>query len=105
MLIIAYPRDELFLERVPFHVDLDPELVEMDRVLDDRQLILAATNDLLKWAPQAAWNGRPSSPVVVSLRGGVVGRLMGWSYRRMEKKIQGNVIWRWFCRIDGQELP
>jgi len=48
MLIIAHPRDELFLERLPFHIDLDPELVEMDRVLDDQKLILAATNFLNK---------------------------------------------------------
>jgi IS5 family transposase len=105
MLIIAYPRDELFLERLPFHVDLDPELVEMDRVLDDQRLILSATNDLLQSAPQAAWNGRKSTPVVVTLRGGVVRRLMDWSYRTQEKEVKGNVVWRWFCRIDGHDVP
>ena len=105
MLIIAYPRDELFLERLPFHVDLDPELVEMDLVLDDQRLILSATNDLLKSAPQAAWNGRKSTPVVVTLRGGVVRRLMDWSYRTQEREVKGNVVWRWFCRIDGQDVP
>ena len=31
MLIIVHPRDEWFLERLPCQVDLDPELVEMDR--------------------------------------------------------------------------
>jgi IS5 family transposase len=105
MLIIAYPRDGLFLERLPFHVDLDPELVEMDRVLDDQRLILSATNDLLKSAPQAAWNGRKSTPVVVTLRGGVVRRLMDWSYRTQEREVKGNVVWRWFCRIDGHDVP
>lgn len=105
MLIIAYPRDELFLERLPFHVDVDPELVEMDRVLDDQKLILSATNDLLQSAPQAAWNGRQSTPVVVTLRGGVVRRLMDWSYRTQEKEVKGNVVWRWFCRIDGHDVP
>ncbi len=105
MLIIAYPRDELFLERLPFHVDLDPELVEMDRVLDDQKLILAATNDLLQSAPQAAWNGRKSTPVVVTLRGGVVRRLMDWSYRTQEREVKGNGVWRWFCRIDGRAVP
>jgi IS5 family transposase len=105
MLIIAYARDELFLERLPFHVDLDPELVEMDRVLDDQKLILAATNDLLRSAPQAAWNGRKSTPVVVTLRGGVMRRLMDWSYRTLEQEAKGNVVWRWFCRIDGHDVP
>ena len=105
MLIIAHRRDELFLERLPFHVELDPELVEMDRVLDDEKLILSATNDLLKSAPQAAWTGRPSTPVVVTLRSGVVRRLMDWSYRTQEREVKGNVVWRWFCRIDGQAVP
>ena len=105
MLIIAHPRDELFLERLPFHVDLDPELVEMDQVLDDQKLILSATNDLLKSAPQAARTGRKSTPVVVTLRGGVVRRLMDWSYRTLEKEVKGNVVWRWFCRIDGHAVP
>jgi IS5 family transposase len=105
VLIIAYPRDELFLERLPFQVDLDPELVEMDKLLDDQKLILAATNDLLRSAPQAAWNGRPSTPVVVTLRGGVVRRLMDWSYRTLEQEVKGNVVWRWFCRIEGQVVP
>jgi IS5 family transposase len=105
MLIIAYPRDTLFLERLPFHIDLDPELVEMDKLLDDPKLILAATNDLLKSAPQAGWKGRPCTPVVVTLRGGVVRRLMDWSYRTLEKEVKGNVVWRWFCRIDGHDVP
>ena len=91
MLIIAHPRDELFLERLPFQVDLDPELVEMDRLLDDQKLILAATNDWAQSAPQAGWNGRKSTPVVVTLRGGVARRLMDWSYRTLEKEVKGNV--------------
>jgi len=105
MLIVAYPRDEFFLECLPFHVDLDPELVEMDQILDDQKLVLAATNDLLRSAPQAAWNGRPSTPVVVTLRGAVVRRLMNWSYRTLEQEVKGNVVWRWFCRIEGRAVP
>lgn len=105
MLIIAYPRDEFFLARMPFEVELAPELVEMDRVLEDQKLILAATNDVLRSAPQAAWNGRPSTPVVVTLRGAVVRRLMNWSYRTLEQEVKGNVVWRWFCRIDGHPVP
>jgi IS5 family transposase len=105
VLIIAYPRDELFLERLPFQVDLDPELVEMDRLLDDQKLILSATNDLPKSAPQAAWNGRKSTPVAVTLQGGVVRRLMDWSYRTQEREVKGNVVWRWLCHIDGHDVP
>lgn len=105
MLIIAYLRDEGFLQRMPFEVKIDPKLVELDRVLDDPKVVLMATNDLLKSAPQAASNGRPSTPVVVTLRGAVVRSLMTWSYRVLEEEINGSVIWRWFCRIDGHKVP
>lgn len=105
MLIIAHPRDETFLERAPFEVKLDPKLVKLDQVLDDSKLVLMVTNDLLKSAPQAAWNGRPSTPVEVTLRSAVVRSLMTWSYRVMEDELKGSVSWRWFCRIYGQSVP
>ena len=105
MLIIAYPRDEGFLARVPFQFELDPELVEMDRLLDDRKLVLRATHDLLLSAPQAAWNGRPSTPVEVTLRTDVVRHLMGWSYQTLHDEIVGDAKWRWFCRIYDHPVP
>lgn len=105
MLIIAYSRDEGFLQRAPFEVKIDPKLVRLDQVLDDSKLMLMVTNDLLRSAPQAAWNGRPSTPVEVTLRSAVVRSLMTWSYRVMEDEINGSVTWRWFCRIDGHQVP
>lgn len=105
MLIITYDRDELFLQRVPFQVEIDPVLVELDRLLDDPKLVLQVSNDLLHSAPEAAWNGRPATPVVVSLRQAVLRRLMNWSYRTLEDETQGNVVWRWFCRIDAHDVP
>jgi len=30
MPIIAYPRDESFLQRVPFEVEVDPKLLQLD---------------------------------------------------------------------------
>ncbi len=105
MLIIAYSRDEQFLARVPFQFDLDPKLAAMDRLLDDPKLVLRVTHDLLLSAPQAAWNGRPSTPVEVTLRTCVVRRLMGWSYATAHDEIAGDAKWRWFCRIYGHPVP
>lgn len=105
MLIIAYPRDEQFLARVPFQVVLDPELVEMDQLLDDRKLVLRVTHDLLLSAPQAAWNGRPSTPVAVTMRCGVLRHLMGWSYETLHDELVGSAKWRWFCRIYDHSVP
>jgi IS5 family transposase len=105
MLIVAYFRDERFLERVPFQFELDPKLIEMDRLLDDPKLVLQVSNDLMRSSPQAAWNGRPSTPVEVTLRISVARRLMGWSYATTHDEIVGDVKWRWFCRIDDHSVP
>ncbi len=105
MLIVAYPHDATFLERAPFPVRLERKLIEMDQLLDDPKLLLAASNDLLHSAPQAAWNGRPATPVVVTLRCAVARALMGWSYESAHQEIAGSVKWRWFCRIYDQSVP
>jgi transposase len=104
VLIISYPRDSDFLKIVPF-IKRDPQLVEIDRLLQDRKLILLVTNDLALSAPQALSNGRPATPVVVTLRIAVARRLKNWSYRTAEKEIQGSIQWRWFCALDRHPCP
>jgi IS5 family transposase len=105
MLIVAYPCDKTFLDRAPFPVPIERKLLEMDRWLDDPKLVLAVSNDLVQSAPQAAWNGRPSTPVVVTLRCAVARALMGWSYETAHDEIAGSAKWRWFCRIYSQTVP
>jgi len=105
MLIVSYLRDEKFLTRVPFQFELDPKLIEMDRLLDDPKVVLQVSNDLLRSAPQATWNGRPSTPVEVTLRISVARRLMGWSYATTHDEIAGDAKWRWFCRIYDHPVP
>jgi len=104
MLIIAYPRDPDFLTLTPF-IKRDPQLVVVDRLLQDRKLILLVANDLALSAPQALWNGRPATPVVVTLRVAVARRLKNWSYRTAEKEINGSMQWRWFCALDAYRCP
>jgi hypothetical protein len=104
MLIIAYPRDSAFLALTPF-IKLDPQLVVIDRMLQDRKLILLAANDLALSAPQALWNGRPSTPVTVTLRIAVMRRLTNWVWRTLEKEINGSMQWRWFCALDAHRCP
>ncbi len=104
MLIIAYPRQPDFLALTPF-IKRDPQLVVIDRLLQDRQLILLVANDLALSAPQALWNGRPATPVEVTLRVAVARRLKNWSYRAAAKEINGSMQWRWFCALDRQSCP
>ncbi|MBI4771912.1 MAG: transposase [Chloroflexi bacterium] len=105
MLTIAFPQEDTFLARVPFDCGVDERLKVMDQVLEDPRLILRVTNDLARSAPQALWNGRPSTPVVVTLRGAVVRRLLKWSYRTLEDELRGSARWRWFCRVFSQPVP
>lgn len=105
MLIVAYPCDATFLERAPFPLQIERKLLELDRLLDDSKLVLALSNDLVHSAPQAAWNGRPATPVVVTLRCAVARALMGWSYDTAHAEINGSLKWRWFCRIYTQTVP
>lgn len=105
MLIVAYPCDETFLDRAPFRFEIENKLLEMDRLLNDPKLVLAVSNDLVQSAPQAAWNGRPATPVVVTLRCAIARALMGWSYATAHAEIDGSLKWRWFCRIYTQAVP
>lgn len=104
MLIIAYPRNPAFLALTPF-IKIDPQLVVMDRLLQDRKLILLTANDLALSAPQALWNGRPSTPVTVTLRIAVMRRLTNWTWRALEKEINGSMQWRWFCTLEAHRCP
>jgi IS5 family transposase len=105
MLIVTHPCDETFLDRAPFPVQIETKLFEMDRLLEDPKLLLQVTNDLAQSAPQALDNGRPSTPAEVTLRMSVVRRLMGWSYETAFQEINGNLKWRWFCRIYAEPVP
>jgi IS5 family transposase len=105
VLTIAYARPADFLARVPFDCKIDAELMRIDEVLDDPKIMLAVTNDLARSAPEAHWNGRPSTAVEVTLRVAVARRLMGWGYRTAESEVAGSAKWRWFCRVYGQPVP
>jgi IS5 family transposase len=105
MLIISHPRDPDFVARWPGGFKLNPQLAQIDELLNDRKLILLATNDLALSAPQALWNGRPSTPVVVTLRTAVARRLKNWSYRSAEDEINGSMQWRVFCALEGHACP
>jgi IS5 family transposase len=105
MLIIAYPPDPEFASAWPTGFTLNPQLAQIDELLKDKKLILLATNDLALSAPQALWNGRPSTPVVVTLRVAVARRLKNWSYRTAEDEINGSLQWRVCCALAGHPCP
>jgi len=110
MFIIAYPIDEGFLRNplLPF-VERDAKFRQLHDVLaavfDDPQIQLAMRHDLLKADSQAAWNGRPATPLVVTGCMAVVRRLMSWSYRVLAEQVNASVGWRWVCQVYQHPLP
>src|SRR5207249_3384568 len=53
----------------------DPQLAQLDRLLDDDELFARVRDDLARRYPRTRTRGRPSTPVEVTLRMLVVMRL------------------------------
>ena len=82
MVIDRYDPMNLF-ELVPkLELGFEPELAQLDRLLDDDGLFERVKADLCRRHPNSARLGRYSTPVEVILRMLVVKRLYGWSYQQ-----------------------
>ena len=80
MIVDRYDPMNLF-EMVPkLELEFEPELVELDRLLEDDELFELVKADLLKRYLHSERLGRHSTPVEVILRMLVVKKLYGWSY-------------------------
>ena len=79
MIVDRYDPINLF-EMVPkLNLEMEPELRELDDLLDDDKLFLLLKADLLKRYSNSARLGRHSTPVEVILRMLIVKKLYGWS--------------------------
>lgn len=110
MFIIAYPVDEGFLRNPLVQLAQgEAKFRQLHDVLaavfDDPKIRLAMRHDLLKADSQAAWNGRPALPLVVTGCLAVVRRLMDWSYRVLAEQVNVSAGWRWVCQVYDQPLP
>lgn len=100
MLRDRYPPDFFFLSIVQqLAVEMDPELVEIDRLLEDDQLFQMLKGDLSKHRPKTLETGRNSTPVEVIARMLAVKRLYGLSYEQTERQVNDSLVLRWFCRV------
>jgi IS5 family transposase len=105
MLRDRYEPREL-LQLVPYmNLTLEPELQELDRLLDDDELVTRVTADLVRRHPHTATRGRYSTPVEVILRLLIVKRLYGWSYEETERLVSDSLILRQFCRVYWEAVP
>ncbi len=105
MLRDRYEPVQLF-ELVPaLELRFEPELAELDRLLEDDQLFQQVKADLSRRRPRTLETGRPSTPVEVILRLLVVQHLYGWSYEQVEHFVNDSLVLRQFCRLGLAPVP
>src|SRR5918912_1494610 len=96
---------DLFALVPALELRFEPELAELDRLLDDDQLFQHVKADLSRRRPHTTETGRPSTPVEVILRLLVVQHLYAWSYAETEHFVGDSLVLRQFCRLGLQPMP
>jgi IS5 family transposase len=100
-----YAAVDLFALIPEWHLQFEPELAELDRLLTDDVLFQQVKADLARRYPQSTRTGRPSTPVEVVLRLLVVKHLYAWSYEQTEQFVNDSVVLRQFCRLYLAPVP
>jgi IS5 family transposase len=105
MIVDRYDPMNLF-ELVPkLKLELEPELAQLDELLDDDVPFERVKADLIRRYPNSGRLGRHSTPVEVILRMLVVKRLYGWSYEQTERFVNDSIVLRQFCRLYLESAP
>jgi transposase, IS5 family len=106
MIVDRYEPINLFEELVPkLNLTMEPELAQLDQLLDDDVLFARVKADLARRYPNSARLGRHSTPVEVILRMVVVKRLYNWSYEQTEHFVSDSIVLRQFCRLYLESVP
>jgi IS5 family transposase len=105
MLRNCYNRTDLFALVPQLDLRFDPQLEQLDRLLDDDAIVDRVRDDLARRYPRTRSRGRPSTPVEVILRMLVVMRLYGWSYAQAEYFVNDSLVLRQFCRVYLEKVP
>src|SRR5256885_10054582 len=83
----------------------DSALREIDALLDDDVLVDRVAEALAQRHPQSRRRGRLGTPATVVLRMLVLKHLSDWSFEECEREVRGSLVYRAFCRIDGERVP
>src|SRR4051812_32819011 len=94
-----YNRTDLFALVPQLGLHFEPQLEQLDRLLDDDEVLDLVRDDMGRRSPRSRSRGRPSTPVEVVLRMLVVMRLYGWSYAQAEYFVHDSLVLRQFCRV------
>src|SRR2546428_6008431 len=82
----------------------DATLRQIDVVLDDDVLVDRVAEALAQRHPQSRHRGRLGTPAAVVLRMLVLKHLHDWSFDECEREVRGSLVYRAFCRIDGERV-
>jgi IS5 family transposase len=105
MLGNRYNRTDLFALVPQLGLRFEPQLEQLDRLLDDDELFDLVRADLARRHPRTTSRGRPPTPVEVILRMLVVMRLYRWSYEQAEYFVNDSLALRQFCRVYLERVP
>jgi IS5 family transposase len=83
----------------------DPTLRRIDTLLDDEALVDRVAEALAQRHPESRRRGRLGTPAAVVLRMLVLKHLYDWSFDECEREVRGSLVYRAFCRIDGERVP
>src|SRR5438874_4466701 len=96
---------DLFALVPALELRFEPELAELDQLLEDDQIFQQVKADLSRRRPHTTETGRPSTPVEVILRLLVVQHLYDWSYAQTEHFVGDSLVLRQFCRLGLTPMP
>jgi transposase, IS5 family len=84
---------------------MEPALLRIDELLSDDALVDGVLEAMRGRFAQSGRRGRYGTPAEVALRMLVLKHLKSWSYEQLEWEVTGNLVYRYFCRIDGGKVP
>jgi transposase, IS5 family len=90
---------DLFALVPALELRFEPELAELDRLLEDDQLFQHIKADLSRRRPHTIETGRPSTLVELIMRLLAVQHLYDWSYAQTEHFVSNSLVLRQFCRL------
>src|SRR5881628_2824713 len=83
----------------------NPALRRIDAALEDETLVELIAEALERRHPESRRRGRLGTPATVVLRMLVLKHLHDWSFDECEREVRGSLVYRAFCRIDGERVP
>ena len=105
MIVDRYEPVNLFALVPQRYASFEPQLQELDHLLDDDEIFQRIKGDLGRRHPHSLTKGRHSTPVEVILRMLVLKRLYRWSYEDTERFVFDSLLLRQFCRIYWEDVP